>query len=489
MPTGSRIFWLPRRGNSPAEYEDACAANDAAGRYAVADGASEGCFTDLWARLLVKDFVDRADCPAGEWPVSLSEAQGQWDTDVRSQEIAWHAEPWVQQGACAAFLGISLTALPRDGARFLPWQAVAMGDTCLFHTRDGAMLRAFPLEHSEQFNNAPKLVGARMSLEQIHKKRSSWTDGQGRPGDRLWAMTDALAQWCLAEAEAGGNPWAELELLLAELGRRRPFHTLDRRAPPVGAAPQRRRYLAGDTFVRTATMAWPTPTDYAEAVQRPRASLEDEELRGGEVARTPLGLPMLWSGNFADVYKIHCPATGNTWALKCFTRQVPGQQERYRAIAAHLEQAQAPVHRRFPVPGARHPHQRRAVSGAQDALGGRADAQPVRRGARGAAPESQNALGPLGEAGGAAPRGGIAHADLQHGNVLLVPDERRFAGPAADRLRRHVRAGPGGDPLRRSRASGLSAPAAHPRGHLQRRGGPLLAPGDLHRHPLPDGGP
>ena len=30
-------------------------------------------------------------------------------------------------------------------------------------------------------------------------------------------------------------------------------------------------------------MAWPTPTDYTEAVQRPRVFLEDEELRGGEV--------------------------------------------------------------------------------------------------------------------------------------------------------------------------------------------------------------
>ena len=45
---------------------------------------------------------------AGEWPVSLSDAQRQWDTDVRSREIAWHAEPWVQQGAYAAFLGIRL---------------------------------------------------------------------------------------------------------------------------------------------------------------------------------------------------------------------------------------------------------------------------------------------------------------------------------------------------------------------------------------------
>jgi hypothetical protein len=228
MPRSSRIFWLPRKGNSPAEYEDACAADDAAARYAMADGASEGCFTDLWARLLVADFVDRARCPAAEWPVSLSEAQQQWDSDVRGREIAWHTEPWVQQGAYAAFLGIAIADSPLASAvpgslaegqgvrASCRWQAVAVGDTCLFHTRDGAMLRAFPLEHSGQFNNAPRLVGARMPLEQIHKKRSLWTDGAGCRGDRLWAMTDALARWCLAETEAGGAPWAELESLLAE---------------------------------------------------------------------------------------------------------------------------------------------------------------------------------------------------------------------------------------------------------------------------------
>ena len=115
MPTSSRIFWLPRRGNSPAEYEDACAANDAAGRYAVADGASEGCFTDLWARLLVKDFVDRADCPAGEWPVSLSEPRGNGTPTFAVERSPGTPNLGCEQGACAAFLGISLTesASPR----------------------------------------------------------------------------------------------------------------------------------------------------------------------------------------------------------------------------------------------------------------------------------------------------------------------------------------------------------------------------------------
>ena len=89
-------------------------------------------------------------------------------------------------------------------------------------------------------------------------------------------------------------------------------------------------------------MAWPANVDYLEAIQNPHVSLNDEELRGGQVVCTSQGLPIPWSGNFADVYKIHCPATGNTWAVKCFTREVPHLQERYQSITEHLQRARLP---------------------------------------------------------------------------------------------------------------------------------------------------
>ena len=73
MAVGSRTFWLPRRGNNPDEYEDAFALDDASGRYALADGASEGCFTGLWARLLVEDFVSRAE--RGRQPMAVLAAR------------------------------------------------------------------------------------------------------------------------------------------------------------------------------------------------------------------------------------------------------------------------------------------------------------------------------------------------------------------------------------------------------------------------------
>ena len=91
---------------------------------------------------------------------------------------------------------------------------MAVGDACLFHTRDEALLQAFPLERTAQFDNVPKLVGSRMSAEALLGRRRQWSDGTGRAGDRLWMMTDALAQWCLGENEAGPGPWSALVSLL-----------------------------------------------------------------------------------------------------------------------------------------------------------------------------------------------------------------------------------------------------------------------------------
>jgi hypothetical protein len=89
-------------------------------------------------------------------------------------------------------------------------------------------------------------------------------------------------------------------------------------------------------------MPWPNSQDYNEAIQSPETSFADPELRQGEAVCNALGIPMPCSGNFADVYQFKCPATERTWAIKCFTRQVPGLRERYRHISQHLEMARLP---------------------------------------------------------------------------------------------------------------------------------------------------
>src|SRR5208283_4002 len=93
-------------------------------------------------------------------------------------------------------------------------------------------------------------------------------------------------------------------------------------------------------------MVWPTQNDYDEAAENLRYSMSDEELRGGRAALDDQQLPMVWAGSFASVYRIDCPATGKSWALKCFTREMSARQERYRHIAAALDAARLP----FTVP-------------------------------------------------------------------------------------------------------------------------------------------
>lgn len=88
-------------------------------------------------------------------------------------------------------------------------------------------------------------------------------------------------------------------------------------------------------------MTWPLSQDYNEAIQSPAHSFADPDLRCGEVAANALGLPKTYSGNFADVYEMRCPG-GGRWAVKCFTREVPGLRERYQEISRHLRQVRLP---------------------------------------------------------------------------------------------------------------------------------------------------
>src|SRR3954454_6139725 len=88
-------------------------------------------------------------------------------------------------------------------------------------------------------------------------------------------------------------------------------------------------------------MSWPLSQDYNEAIQSPESSFSDTELRLTEAKCNAIGIPMPRSANFADVYEMTAPS-GKKWALKCFTRQVAGLRERYAAISAYLKQVNLP---------------------------------------------------------------------------------------------------------------------------------------------------
>lgn len=170
-------------------------------------------------------------------------------------------------------------------------------------------------------------------------------------------------------------------------------------------------------------MTWPHATDYNAAVQNPQLCFRDEDLRQGQTVGDPFGLPRPHSGNFADVYQIQA-ADGQSWAVKCFTRPVSGLRRRYHAISEHLRQAQRAFMVEFHfldegvcIRGQWHPIVKmRWVEGLQlnefvrehlskPVLLGRLAQMWIRL-----ALELHDA--------------NMAHGDLQHGNVLLVPSSK-----------------------------------------------------------------
>lgn len=84
-------------------------------------------------------------------------------------------------------------------------------------------------------------------------------------------------------------------------------------------------------------MAWPTAADYQDAIQSPSICFQDPELKVGQPRLNIRGLPQVASGNFASVYTI---AGAKIWAVRCFLRNLPGVEKRYDEISKQLRGVQ-----------------------------------------------------------------------------------------------------------------------------------------------------
>jgi hypothetical protein len=182
-------FLVPKDGHAADECEDAVAGDPDLGRFAVADGASESFAAGDWARLLVETFVTAG--PSRDW---LAGPRAAWQTAVAGEALSWYVEEKRTAGGHATFLG--LTTRPADEG--YAWEAVAVGDACLFHVVGGACLGSFPVDRAADFTSVPTLVNSKGGTP-------AWKVRNGvlRPGEALLLATDALAQCLLASAEAG----------------------------------------------------------------------------------------------------------------------------------------------------------------------------------------------------------------------------------------------------------------------------------------------
>lgn len=212
MPRGWQLravqFLLPKEGAEAAECEDAIGVNVAAGRFAVADGATEAFDARSWAQRLAEGWVTT------DAPVLTAEAFNGWVAEQGSalheswagRALPWYAEEKARRGSFAAFVGVQF----ETGNGAPAWTALALGDSCLIQQRGPQIARALPVSDHRQFTSTPVLVPSRNQLHDAAFQQLQVEHGTFAPGDVLWLMSDATAEWFLRSA-------AERDVVLAQL--------------------------------------------------------------------------------------------------------------------------------------------------------------------------------------------------------------------------------------------------------------------------------
>ena len=168
-------------------------------------------------------------------------------------------------------------------------------------------------------------------------------------------------------------------------------------------------------------MAWPGMPDFSDVVQNPGVCFEDNDLAQGQVAVNLRGLPLVYSGNFACVYKVS--SGGREFAVRCFTREVKDQQNRYTQLDQYLSSARPDTFVRFQYldQGIRVKGQWYPIVKMAWVDGERLD-RFVERHLN--APDILRDMAARWRGANGSLRGlNIAHNDLQHGNVMVQKDD------------------------------------------------------------------
>ncbi|MBY0552032.1 MAG: DUF3592 domain-containing protein [Candidatus Obscuribacterales bacterium] len=167
--------------------------------------------------------------------------------------------------------------------------------------------------------------------------------------------------------------------------------------------------------------SWPSPQDYFEAVQSPLLSFSDPDLQHANPELDALGLPKPVSGGFASVYRLYADEKDKDWAVRFFLRNIPDQQERYERISTFILNDTLPytVDFKYVATGVR-------ASGdcfpllKMDWVHGETLDQYIRNHAF--STEKMSALcSSFLTMHRELRAAGIAHGDLQHGNILITP--------------------------------------------------------------------
>ncbi|MDE0085254.1 MAG: hypothetical protein OXU23_06050 [Candidatus Poribacteria bacterium] len=193
-------FITHKKAESPDDCQDAFNVNEDKCRYAIADGATRSFFPKWWAELLVQHFCDTPDFSFedGNWKQWLVPIQQKWyervEEIVKTQNKFYLTNSFnAKDPAVSTFIGLEVDKTKGK------WQAIIIGDSCLFH-KSNTQFKSYLIDKSEDFTNCPD---AFVSFAEKNHYDPKFIHGEFQTGDILILATDALAKWVIEHEETG----------------------------------------------------------------------------------------------------------------------------------------------------------------------------------------------------------------------------------------------------------------------------------------------
>lgn len=173
--------------------------------------------------------------------------------------------------------------------------------------------------------------------------------------------------------------------------------------------------------VSVGARSWPAPQDFNEAIQVSTLTLNDADLKKCAAQCNALGLPVVASGNFASVYRLQ--SESSDWAVRCFLHPEEDRQRRYEEISKALASLNLSHTVKFEylnegimVAGRLYPILKMEWIDGKDLLSYVKENLGNQRALRSLCQKFAVLVDELAKVG-------IAHGDLQHGNILVRNDD------------------------------------------------------------------
>lgn len=207
---------IAKEGEPEGHNEDVFEFAPAHDVIALADGASQSCLGQSWAKHLVHAFcgvttwqcASETDSLTDRFERWLASARGSWTPPTLETLPEWLRCSVTREGGFAAFAGLVLAHLADDDGSGGRATIYSVGDCCIFHTRLGKLLRSFPIDDPDKFNQSPPLICSRPNAFVEGEHHPSISEFEIEPDDCLILASDGLAQGLLREsATTEGKVW------------------------------------------------------------------------------------------------------------------------------------------------------------------------------------------------------------------------------------------------------------------------------------------